>query len=121
MHYFVAVDGSVMAELACDMVMKDLQKDGDNVTIAHVSDKSKGYLPMKMRPHYVKTSYETKIITTCTPEKTASYWEEEKDVKLNSKQMLWNMAEKKEASIIVVGGHGRKGPKADETVLGSAI
>lgn len=31
------------------------------------------------------------------------------------------MAEQAEASIIVVGGHGRKGQKADETVLGTCV
>jgi len=31
------------------------------------------------------------------------------------------MATANNSSIVVIGGHGRKGPKADETVLGSAI
>mmetsp|Transcript_5537 Transcript_5537/g.9448 ORF Transcript_5537/g.9448 Transcript_5537/m.9448 type:complete len:188 (-) Transcript_5537:96-659(-) len=31
------------------------------------------------------------------------------------------MAQKQNASIIVVGTHGRKGPKADPTVMGSAV
>jgi len=35
--------------------------------------------------------------------------------------MLWEIAEFEKASLIVVGNHGRKGPKADLTVCGTAI
>lgn len=63
LKYYCAVDGSVMADIAVEMVMKDMQRDCDSVVIAHVADRSKGYLPMKMRPHYIQTHYDTKIIT----------------------------------------------------------
>lgn len=66
-NYFCAVDGSVMADIATELVMKDMQRDNDNVIIAHISDRSKNYLPMKMRPHYIKMHYDTAIITHNKP------------------------------------------------------
>lgn len=45
----------------------------------------------------------------------------EKDEAKTSKEMLWEIAEFEKASLIVVGNHGRKGPKADLTVCGTAI
>ena len=62
-NWFVAVDGSVMSEIACDTVMKDLMREEDNLVVGHVEDKAKTYLPMKMKSHYIKTTYETKILT----------------------------------------------------------
>lgn len=35
--------------------------------------------------------------------------------------MLWDLAGHYHSNIVVIGGHGRKGPKKDETVLGTAI
>ena len=38
-----------------------------------------------------------------------------------TKESLWNLAKENEATIICVGNHGRKGPKKEETVLGTQI
>ena len=38
-----------------------------------------------------------------------------------TKEMVWEMADREHCDIVVVGNHGRKGPKADETVCGTVI
>lgn len=86
--------------------------------VGHIYDKKKTYLPMKMKSHYIKTSYETKLISLG---KQALYEDEELEEKMESKAQIWDLAQRKDTSIMVIGGHGRKGPKKDETVLGTAI
>lgn len=35
--------------------------------------------------------------------------------------MIWELADFEKASMIIVGSHGRKGTKGEETVVGSAV
>ena len=81
--YFCGVDGSVMAEIACDMALKDLQRDNDKVVIGHIYDMEKTYLPMKMRAHHIRTNYETKII--CHDKKDCKYAAEERSKERSAK------------------------------------
>lgn len=57
--------------------------------VGHIADKSKTYLPMKMRDHYIKTSYETKLISLG---KQARYESEELEDKTTSKAQIWDLA-----------------------------
>ena len=50
-----------------------------------------------------------------------SYLDEEIQQGKTAKQVLNEMAKEAKADITVVGQHGRKGPKADPTVMGSAV
>jgi hypothetical protein len=49
------------------------------------------------------------------------YLEEEAKGGETPKLILNRMAQENKMDIIVVGNHGRKGPKADPTVMGSAV
>lgn len=51
----------------------------------------------------------------------ARYATREITPQMTNKECLWELAKAEKASIIVVGNHGRKGPKRDETIAGSAI
>lgn len=53
--------------------------------------------------------------------KKARWVSKEIEPKKTSKECLWELAEQEKTSIVVIGSHGRKGPKLDETVLGSAV
>jgi len=46
---------------------------------------------------------------------------QDKDGSETAKQVLNSIAKERHASIMVVGQHGRKGPKEDPTVMGSAV
>ena len=71
-----------------------------------------------MKPNFVADVYEAKILELGH---AARYCTREVDPKKTSKDCLWELAQHEKAEIIVCGNHGRKGPKCDETVLGSAI
>jgi len=49
------------------------------------------------------------------------YCEEEVVENETAKEVLNKMADERHASMMVVGFHGRKGPKADPTVMGTAV
>ena len=95
-----------------------MRADVDHLVVGHISDKRKDYLPWNMRSHYVQDAYEAKIIEMG---KQARWASREVDAEKTSKDCLWELAEFENATLIVVGNHGRKGPKKDETVLGSGI
>lgn len=117
--YFVAVDGSEAAELAFQTVFKDiLREECDQLVVGHISDKRKEYLPWNMKSNFVADQYEAKILGLGNK---ARWCSREIDIKKTSKECIWELAEFEKATIMVVGSHGRKGPKKDETVVGSAI
>lgn len=90
----------------------------DKVVVGHITDHSKTYLSWNMKPEYVRDIYESKVLPLG---KNGSYVSVEKNEAKTSKEMLWELATESHASVIVVGNHGRKGPKADQTVAGTAI
>ena len=71
-----------------------------------------------MKPEYVRDIYESRLLPLG---KHGQYISVEKKEDKTSKEMLWDLATESHASIIVVGNHGRKGPKADLTVAGTCI
>lgn len=71
-----------------------------------------------MRSNYVQDAYEAKLMELGHKGRWCSREVEEGKF---SKDTLWELAEFETATLIVVGNHGRKGPKQDETILGSGI
>jgi hypothetical protein len=71
-----------------------------------------------MKANYVQDQYEAKLMAIGAKGRWAS---REVETGKESKDCLWELAEFENATMIICGNHGRKGPKADETILGSAI
>ena len=46
---------------------------------------------------------------------------EELDTSLTTKEHIGGIIKRDQSNIMVVGMHGRKGPKVDPTILGSAV
>ena len=80
----------------------------DFLTVAHVFNKAKTYLPFNMHAETIRQTYEALI----TGYGTHAYlmWEE-LDPNLSTKEHVMNMAKRAGSDILVVGMHGRKGPK----------
>ena len=95
-----------------------IRMDLDDLTVGHITDKNKDYLPWNMKPSHVQDIYEAKVMPLG---ERGHYHAREKDDSKTSKEMVWELAEESKASVVVVGNHGRKGPKADLTVAGTAI
>ena len=62
MNWMVAVDGSEASHFAYEIVTRGLLKETDRLTVAHVFNKEKTYLPFNMQPETIKQVYETEII-----------------------------------------------------------
>jgi len=87
--------------------------------VGSVTNKQKeAYLPYNMKSTYMTDLYEAKIIPL---QRNGRWSSAEVDPAKGTKETLWELAEQDKADIIVVGNHGRKGPKAEETVCGSAV
>jgi nucleotide-binding universal stress UspA family protein len=109
LHFMVATDGSPAAHLAFQVVMETLLHAPDKLTISHIFNREKAFLPFDQQPDALKKTYES---LTLTMGSKISLWWEEADSKLTTKEQMVNLAQKAQASLIVIGMHGRKGPKA---------
>ena len=108
MHFMIAIDGSAGAHLAFETVMESLMHPSDKLTVTHIFNTNKGYLPFDMQPDALKQKYES---LTIGMGKRVHLWWEEADSKITTKEQMIINAKNNKASIIVVGMNGRKGPK----------
>lgn len=119
--YFIGVDGSEQSDLAFDVVMHGLfRSTKDTFNVCHITDSKKDYLPFCHTPEYLEAKYQGKIWVWSNDNK-AKFIKKEVENEKTTKETLWNQAQLNKASIIVTGMHGRKGPKADLTVAGTAV
>ena len=111
-NYLVAVDGSEASHLAYEVITNSILNTGgrhDFLTVAHVFNKNKTYLPFNMHAETIRQTYESLISGYGT--KAFLMWEE-LDPKLSTKEHVIDIANRSGADILVVGMHGRKGPKS---------
>lgn len=108
MNFMVAVDGSPAAHLGFQVVMESLLHTADRITVGHIFNKEKSYLPYDQQPEALNKTYETLTISLGT--RSSLLWEE-RDGKTSTKEQMVSMAAKAQSSLLVVGMHGRKGPK----------
>lgn len=118
----VCHDGS---KASCDALTEtfgSLMKEHDHLTVAHVFDLEKEkYLKFDMKRDYIRGTCEAICITLGN---RYFYIDEEHNPSHktdNIKSHLNEIAKVREADIQVVGFHGRKGPKMDPTVMGTAV
>ena len=92
----------------------------DSLVVGHVHCKEKNeYLHVSMQEPEIKMWTDTECIALGN---RYNFWSQEmfKGDK-SAKELLTEGAESYNADIIVVGFHGRKGPKGDPTIMGSAV
>ena len=115
----MGTDGSDASDMGFNVVMKDmLREDIDHLVVGHITDKKKYYLPWNMRSNFIADAMEAKLMPIG---QKGRYCHREKDEGKTTKEMLWDLAEFEKATIVCVGNHGRKGPKGDLSVAGTAI
>ena len=54
LHYMVATDGSAGAHMAFQTVMDSLMHPSDKITVTHIFNTGKTYLPYDMQPDALK-------------------------------------------------------------------
>eukprot|EP00356_Strombidium_inclinatum_P009114 CAMPEP_0170491374 /NCGR_PEP_ID=MMETSP0208-20121228/10906_1 /TAXON_ID=197538 /ORGANISM="Strombidium inclinatum, Strain S3" /LENGTH=286 /DNA_ID=CAMNT_0010766939 /DNA_START=21 /DNA_END=881 /DNA_ORIENTATION=+ len=119
--YMVCHDGSQSSADAYQFVKFGLLRNTDELVVAHVWSRAKEeYLDFKMKRDYIHNTVEAE----CSGMGKRFVFHDEEmlpNKPVTAKSMLNDIAETEKASICVVGFHGRKGPKADPTVMGSAV
>lgn len=81
--FFVGVDGSEASHNAFEVVTQSLLKANDSLTVGHVFNKDKTYLPFNMQPETIRATYESLIIGYGS--KAHLFWEE-LEQKLSTKE-----------------------------------
>ena len=71
-----------------------------------------------MKSQYLSDAYEAKVLPLG---KNGRWAKRESDGIKSTKEQLWDLAEFEHCDMIVVGNHGRKGPKNEETVCGTVV
>jgi len=92
----------------------------DKLVVAHCwSAKKNEYLPMDLKPDFIKD----KVDTECIALGDRWAWDgmEMTEGGKSAKELLNEAANRNEVQVCVVGYHGRKGPKLDPTVMGTAV
>ncbi len=105
----VATDGSAGAHLAFETVLSSLMYPSDKLIVTHIFNNEKTYLPFDMQPEALKQKYLSLTLDMGT--RCILQWEES-NPKISTKEHMIAIAQKDNASVIVVGMNGRKGPKA---------
>ena len=97
-----------------------MDEKNDRIVVSHCwSAKKNEYLPFTMKPDFIKDAADTECIAL------GDRWLFD-DMEMleggkTAKELLNEAATRNNAHVCVVGWHGRKGPKEDPTVMGTAI
>lgn len=114
-------DGSKASVDALNEVLNNLLLKKDQLTIAHIwnTDKEK-YLKFDLKKDYIRGMCEASCIHLGD---RYFYAEDEWDgtAQDSIKSHLNKFAHQRHIDVMVVGFHGRKGPKQDVTVMGTAV
>ena len=110
-NYLIAIDGSEASQMAYDVITSSILNTGgrkDFLTVGHVFNKAKTYLPFNMQAETIRQTYEALI--TGYGSHAFLMWEELNHA-FTTKEQVTDMARRAGSDILVVGMHGRKGPK----------
>lgn len=102
------------------MVRDDLMRSNDYIIVMHIFDNSKAYLPNELRSDYIYRTTESELLPYLSPSRYNLIWMP-RDPSISTRQQLVETAQNQNANIMVVGFHGRRGPKQDPTVMGSSV
>jgi nucleotide-binding universal stress UspA family protein len=116
-NILISVDGSESSYNAFTMAKDGLMKAGDSLKVAHISNSTKTYLPAHLKPEAI----EARFVGELAAIDNSDYVSEDLGLERTTKEAMMDMARDHQASLMVVGWQGRKGPKEDPTLMGSAV
>ena len=117
----VCHDGSPASQEALKTTKDGYMSENSHLYVAHAySLEKEEYLPYNLKKDYIKNDQEGANIGLGS---RFNYIQEEALTKNGEtpKSVLNRMAIDKNVDVTVVGYHGRKGPKDDPTIMGSAV
>lgn len=119
--WMVCHDGSKSSCDALQETIGSLMKGEDTLTVGHVFNYEKEkYLKFDLKKDYIRGTSEA----TCVQLGKRYFYTEVEHNERHSdtiKSLLNEIAKERKCDIQVVGFHGRKGPKLDPTVMGTAV
>lgn len=118
--WFVSVDGSEHSRQAFDQCYKEFYTKEDSLIVCSITDQSKTYLPYEFRSETIRSHYHTFLLSNIHGSKYRLIMEEKGD-EFSIKDRILQEAELSKASAIFIGFSGRKGLKADPTLMGSTV
>ena len=115
----VCHDGSQASINALNTVYKGMMKDKDHLSVANVwSIEKEEYLKYDLKHQYIKETTEAHCSGIG---KRYTWYDHEMQQGDSAKSLLLEMSNIHHADLMVTGYHGRKGPKEDPTVMGTAV
>jgi nucleotide-binding universal stress UspA family protein len=108
--WIVPIDGSEASHDASSMVIDSLMNSSDQIILSHIYNPEKTYLKFEWKEDQLKKIYEGELLSRLHSSKYELCWEKLKEDK-TTKEQIHDIADEKHASVMVVGYHGRKGPK----------
>ena len=115
----VCNDGSEASYDALQTIYHGLLRPSDSILVANAWKINKEeYLPYNQKKDYIKKISESRCAALG---KRYAWFDHELQEGQVAKEVLVDMANEHHVDIMVVGFHGRKGPKDDPTVMGSAV
>lgn len=117
----VCHDGSEESQKALNTIHHGLLRDEDTLLVAHAwSNEKEQYLRYNLKRDYIKQQNQADFTYLAD---RFEYVEDEVNSKEGekAKEVLNRIATNHYVHLTVVGSHGRKGPKADPTVMGTAV
>lgn len=114
----VAVDGSTLSRKGFDIAMRLRRKD-DRIAVLHAYGKPRDDMPAKYRPEFIKSAFETECVARLPAEAWLYAARQKSDMDRPAREELCRLANDTHVDLLVVGTHGRKGPKEKQTILGS--
>ena len=116
-HLAIGIDGSNASEAASLIGYRLFQgankTGGAKLTLLHISDHSKAYLPSHLQPAHLKRRAEDLSMQNHISQSQLEWACREKLEGCTTLASLTTLAEKKKVDILVMGSHGRKGEKAE--------
>ncbi|KAA0150367.1 hypothetical protein FNF27_04796 [Cafeteria roenbergensis] len=117
LRYCIAVDGSELS-LRTFHAAAMLCCRGDHVTVLHIADPGKTYLPYDMRPSSIREQYDVECVGRF-PKSNYSIVVKNKRLGESTRTAVLDAVNNGTFDVFCVGMVGRKGPKDSPTVLGS--
>jgi len=121
----ISIDGSAQSfdcfqVIATQIVTQSLLKPNYRINVLHIFNVSKEYLAFNQKPDYLHQIYESELISRLVPNRFSLTWLPYNG-RTTTRDQIMTLADGYRADLLVVGFVGRKGPKADPTILGSAV
>eukprot|EP00920_Eleutheroschizon_duboscqi_P003115 GHVT01007339.1.p1 GENE.GHVT01007339.1~~GHVT01007339.1.p1 ORF type:complete len:328 (-),score=18.19 GHVT01007339.1:967-1950(-) len=124
LNFFVATDGSSCGRRAFDLALKYLvhaepKNAVDVISVCHVYDPLKAFLPQELSREALTNEYETELISHYPKKLWQLNFVQRSDAKQSISSLVEQESNAVKADYLVIGFSGRKGKEPTASVLGS--